>query len=183
MDGQFFRWTREPFQIVPDASVTLLSTSLLLHTMQYSSLPANWWTPGRLVRMRALGALTTAATPGNGTFELRYGTTSNGGTILATSVAIALGANKTSITVLLEAWIRCMTIGASGTFKAAMRVTPEPVSLVIPAANNPIIAPASAIAPVTVDLTAAGGLNFQMKRSGSTAETWINHDLEFEVGV
>jgi hypothetical protein len=40
--------------------------------------------------------------------------------------------------------------------------------------------PASAPAATTVDTTAASGINLQMKRSGSTAETWITHDLLFE---
>jgi hypothetical protein len=179
-DGIFFQDTKTPFITADDASVTLSTTSLLLHTIQYTSLPANYFSmPGKMLQLWMLGRMTTAATPGNITVELRFGTASNAGTILATTAAIAAGASKTNITWVANFFVRCRAIGATGSLFGWGWFAPEPSSVVFPAANNPAFAPATAPAATTVDTTAASGINVQMKRSGSTAETAQVHDLVF----
>lgn len=179
-DGNYYRDMKIPHIVADEASVTLSANSLLLHTMQWTSLPANYFTVGKIVELTFLGRVTTAATPGNFTFELRFGTASNAGTILATSAAIAAGASKTNITFTANFNVRCRAVGSSGSLLGWGTVSTEPSSVVLPAANNPAFLPATAPAATTVDTTAASGLNLQLKRSGSTAETAQIHDIQFE---
>jgi hypothetical protein len=179
-DGAGYRDAKIPYIIADESAVTLSTTSLLLHSMQYTSLPANYFTPGKLLCLTIMGRATTAATPGNFTFELRFGTTSAGGTILATSAAIAAGASKTNITWMAQLFVRCRAIGSSGSLLGWGQVETEPSSVILPAANNPAFLPATAPAATTVDTTAASGINLQLKRSGSTAETAQVHDITFE---
>ena len=179
-DGNYYRDSKAPFIVADETSVTLNTTSLLLHSMQWTSLPAAYFTPGKKLKLTMLGRTTTGTTPGNYTFELRYGTTSNGGTILATSAAIAAGASKTNITWFAELYVHCRAVGTSGTLFGWGWVAAEPSSVVLPAANNPAFLPTTAPAGTTVDTTAAQGINLQLKRSGSTAETAQVHDIVFE---
>lgn len=184
-DGLYYRDTRLPFLNVTDGTATLLTTSILIHSATYTTLPAGYWTPGKKLKLTIWGAFTTAATPGNLTTEIRYGTTAAAGsTLLATSAAVALAINKTSITCRLEAVITCRTIGATGAFMAMGSFQADQISVLLPAVNMPQLIPASAPATVAIDTTStvAGfhGINLQMKRSGSTAETFISHDLTFE---
>lgn len=183
-DGLNYRDTRQPFLLVTDVTGTLLSTSVLIHSAAYTALPAGYWWAGKKLKLTVWGAFTTGATPGNLTTEIRYGTASAGGTILATSAAVALAINKTSITCCLEAYITCRTLGATGAFMANGRFMPDQIAIILPAANTPQMIPASAPATVAIDTTSTvasfHGINFQMKRSGSTAETFITHDLTFE---
>lgn len=180
MDGPFYQDTKGPFITADDAAVTLSTTSLLLHTIQYTSLPANYFSmPGKMLQLWMMGRMTTAVTPGNITVELRYGTTSNAGTILATTAAVVAGASKTNITWIANFFVRCRSIGATGSLLGWGWFAPEPSSVVFPAANNPAFAPITAPAATAVDTTVASGINLQMKRSGSTAETAQVHDLVF----
>jgi hypothetical protein len=180
-DGIFYRDMRMPHLVADDGSVSLSTTSLLIHSMQYTSLPANYFTVGKKLKLSLFGRFTTAATPGNLTVELRFGTTSNAGTILATSAAVALTASKTNISWYGEWNIHCRAVGASGSLFAWGQTYFEPSSAIITTStNNPLIQPITAPAAVAVDTTAASGLNVQMKRSGSTAETVQVHDLMFE---
>ena len=150
------------------------------------SFPAAYWEkPGRRWRVTMWGRATTGATPGNLTMEIRHqiGTpTDAGGTILATSAAVAMGASKSNISWHMEFIIESR--GDASTFVptasplfAMGLVIFEPSSVILPAANNPFFMPATAPAAVNCDLTLAGTIHVDAKRSGSTAETFQVHDL------
>lgn len=175
MDGAYFQDSRIPFQTADFPEITLGTTSLMLWPSggSPSSFGAGYWTPGKKMRLRLFGKMTTVATPGNLTIEVRYGTTDNGGTILATSAAIALAANKTNISWWAEFVVQSRddVMGTSkGLFAWGYWFTDGAGGLLNPMTNNPIVLPASAAAAVNVDLTTASAINVQMKRSGSTAE-------------
>jgi hypothetical protein len=145
-----------------------------------SELPTNYWTPGKRIWVRAFGTMTTGATPGNMTLEMRCAQASALGVIIATSTAIALTANKTTISWFFEGVYECRTNGASGTMFAYGKFIANQLGLLIPAANNPLVIPESgAMAAVAMDTTAAAnaGISLQMKRSGSTAESVTVHDV------
>lgn len=182
-DGIFYRDAKAPFNIADFGAITLSTTSLMLWPSggSPSATPAGYWTPGKTMKITIQGKITTAATPGNITIEIRYGTADNAGTILATSAAVALGATKTNISFKLEVYVRARaSISSAAGLYAWGIFQPDNVAVVIPAANNPMLIPASANAAVNVDTTAASAINIQIKRSGSTAETVTVQDLLVE---
>ncbi|HEX6826082.1 MAG TPA: hypothetical protein VF077_07165 [Nitrospiraceae bacterium] len=181
MDGPFFRDMKAPFMIADETAVTLAATSKMLHSAAWIGLPASYFPfAGKLIKLTYMARATTGATPGNFTFESRFATTDAGGTLLATGAAIAAGASKTNITVNTELYCRCRALGATGALISWGWVIPEPSSVILPSTSNPYSIPTTAPAQTTTDTTAAGGLSLQLKRSGSTAETFQVHDLQFE---
>lgn len=170
--GLYYHDSRVPFSITDDASVTLASTAKALWTTaeQTPTYKTDWFL-GKRFHLSARGRMTTAATPGNLTVSVAYGTADNTG-LLSTSAALTLVASQTNITWNCEAWITCRAIGASGSLLAIGVF--ETSAAIIASTGGPI--PGSAPTAATVDLTATSGLNFQMARSGSTAETAQVHD-------
>jgi hypothetical protein len=181
---QWIQDTRPPFGADDFPTITLLTTSLmLLPSAIWSPTYATDWYTGKRFQLDLWGRMTTAATPGNLTIEVRYGTTDAGGTILATSAAVALTASKTAISWQMTVMVRCRdintTTGTNGSLFCMGAFQSDQVALLIPAANNPMLLPAATAATTAVDLTTTSGINVQMKRSGSTAETVIVHDYAF----
>lgn len=173
--GPFLVDTKAPFNRAAYPSVTLATTSkMLVPTNPNSSIQPTEWYAGKKFYLRQFGQATTGTTPGNLTVEIRLGTTDAGGTILATSAAVALTASKTNIAWLFEAIVECWDTGSGGTSGSLFAhgiLTPDNTGLLIGDAANPLMLPASAPAATTVDLTGASGISVQWKRSGSTAET------------
>lgn len=191
-ETQNYHETRDPFFAAGDfTAVAPIATSIsiipVLRVPATSlAFPAGYWLkPGRRWLVRMQGKMTTAATPGNVTLEIRHQTgtpTDAGGTILATSAAVAAAANKTNINWFFEFWIESR--GDASTFVPTATPLycygmwfPEPSSVILPAANNPLHLPATAAAAVNVDATLAGTIHVDMKRSGSTAEAITVQDL------
>jgi hypothetical protein len=184
--------TRDPFFQSGDfTAVSPIATSISI--VPILRVPATalafqtgyWLKPGRRWYIIMQGKMTTAVTPGNVTLEIRHQTgtpTDAGGTILATSAAVAAGASKTNINWVAE--FRIEARGDASTFVPTATplyaygwFMPEPSSVILPAANNPLHLPATAAAAVNVDATLAGTIHIDMKRSGSTAETITVQDL------
>jgi hypothetical protein len=129
--------------------------------------------------------MTTGATPGNVTIEIRHQTgtpTDAGGTILATSAATAFTASKTAISW----WFKCFieARGDASTFVptaaplfAMGMFQADGTGALITSPGNPMFLPAATPAAVNVDTTLAGTIHIDMKRSGSTAEAVTVHDL------
>jgi hypothetical protein len=178
MDGPFYLDTRPPFMGADLSTVTLSTTDKALYPKDnFPVLGGQYWAfIGKKMNLRAFGKITTAATPGNLTFDVYYGTGADAnGTILASSAALTLVASQTNISWEVDLKIRCVTIGSAG----ALYVTGKFLigSAVVAAANGLI--PASAAASVgSLDLTAANIISLQAKRSGSTAETMTVQDLD-----
>jgi len=143
----------------------------------------SYWWAGKELRVRAFGKMTTAATPGNLTIEIRLATTDAGGTIIATSAATALAANKTNISWCCDCYVECRAAGGAsvGSLFAWGEFKYDGAgALFTTTANNPLLLPASAATATTVDLSTASGISLQMKRSGSTAETVTAQDVLFQ---
>src|SRR5258706_8282985 len=100
MDGQFYLDTRLPHIITDVASVTLAGTNKALYPVaNVPSMGKDYWTAGKAVNITIWGRITTAATPGNLTLALFYGTGADAnGTSLAATAATALTASQTAIT-------------------------------------------------------------------------------------
>jgi hypothetical protein len=178
-DGPFWQDTREPFFVSNLGTITLAATAKALYTAgQFPPLGNNYFgRPGKRLGIYMSGAITTAATPGNGSFDIYYGTGADAnGVILASSAALALTAAQTNLTWWLELMIRCITTGAAGTLEVSGRWGANPG--VLAGTLQPATIPASAAAPsAAVDLTAALIPSVQFKRSGSTVETMDVRDM------
>lgn len=172
MDGAYYQDLRAPFDIATTspAQVTLAATDKALYTA--SELPAfgsGYWWVGKKVRMWLFGKMTTGTTPGNGTFDIYWGSGADAnGTIIQSSGTLALAASQTNIPWWLDVVIECTVRGSSGklfTMGAAYMNA-------LASTNVPWPIPASAPATSSaIDLTAASIVSVQFKRSGSTAET------------
>jgi hypothetical protein len=179
MDGAFYLDSRAPFITADIASVTLATTAKALYPA--SNFPVlggqyfNYIGKGMLIRL--FGRITTAATPGNGSFDVYYGTGADAnGVVLASSAALALTASQTNLSWYAEAIVRCRSIGSAGTLFCTGMAHFN--NAVLATSLQPMLIPASAPAvSAAVDLTAANILSVQFKRSGSTAETMQVHEM------
>lgn len=181
-DGLFYRDLREPFVSVNVGAVTLSTTDLALYpAANFPALGGQYWArPGKKMRIRLFGQMTTGTTPGNGTFDIYYGTgAAANGTIIASSATVALTASQTNISWMLDITITCRTTGATGTlFCTGMAWFNQAV---LGTTLQPLMIPASApVVSGSVDLTAANIISVQFKRSGSTAETMQVVEMEVE---
>lgn len=179
-DGIFYQDTREPFMAADQGAVTLAATAKALYTPSaFPVLGGQYFSRvGKKLHIRLFGKITTAATPGNGSFDIYYGTGADAnGVLLASSAALALTASQTNLSWMVELWVSCRSIGSAGTlfvdglarFNAGVLAT----------TLQPMMIPASAaVVSGACDLTAALIISVQFKRSGSTAETMTVQDME-----
>lgn len=180
MDGVFYNDLREPFFVSDLAAVTLSTTAKALYTASaFPVLGGQYWArPGKRMHIRLFGKMTTAATPGNGSWDIYYGSGADAtGTVLASSTAIALTASQTNLSWELDVFIRCITTGSTGTLYVTGQWGANVA--VLASTLQPVMIPASAAAASgSVDLTAANIISCQFKRSGSTAETMTVQDMQ-----
>lgn len=88
----------------------------VLWAAQFSALPANFFdSPGKKVRVRAFGVMTTGGTPGTLTLTPRYGTTTAGTSLGAGTVSGTLATSITAAPWFLDCIVVCRAIGSAGT--------------------------------------------------------------------
>ena len=117
---------------------------------------------GKKLRVKLFGRITTAATPGNGTWDIYWGTGADAnGTILASSAAHALTASQTNLSWWAEFTVYCRAMGTSGALMCTGEVSYN--NAVVASTLQPIMVPASAPAQVTVDTTQANIVSVQFK--------------------
>lgn len=177
-NASFFHDTREPMFVSNLAAITLATTLKALYTASnFPVIGGQYFArPGKKVKIRLFGSLSTGLTPGNGVWSVLYGTGADAnGVVLASSAAHALIASQTNISFEVEVTIRCITTGNTGTLEVTGRVIYNAAVV----ATFVQMIPASAAAPsAACDLTAALILSIQFSRSGSTAETIAITDLD-----
>lgn len=165
---------------VPPGAVTLAATAKALYTpSHFPVLGAGYFAMlGKKLSVRAFGQITTAATPGNGSFDIYYGTGADAnGVVLASSAALALTASQTNLSWTCEFTVTCRTTGSAGTLFCTGWAKFN--NAVLANTLQPVLIPASApVASGAVDLTAALIPSLQFKRSGSTAETMQILEME-----
>ena|SRR4249920_1847212 len=179
-DGLFYNDLREPFIAADQGTITLATTAKALYTASaFPVLGGQYFARvGKKLRIRLFGKMTTGATPGNGSFNVYYGTGADAnGVAIMTGTPIALVANGTNLSWEAELFIHCRSTGSTGTLFCTGKADFN-VGLVL-STNAPIFLPASnALVSAACDLTAALIISVQYLRSGSTAETMTVQDLE-----
>lgn len=145
--------------------------------------PAGYWQIGKKWHVRVWMKVTTGAAAGNITIEIRMQTGASvsdaGGTIMATSAAVALSNSKTAAAVFLDFTVesRAQIGTAQAVFVKGYALT-DPTFALWASTVNPIFIPSNASASVNFDTTLAGTVNVQMKNSGANANTYVVHDLQ-----
>ena len=179
-DGLFYNDLREPFCVADLAAVSPLSTAVALYTPSaFPVLGGQYFArPGKAIKIQIFGRFTSAATPGNVSWMVYYGTgASANGVLLATSTPKAWLANQSNMSFYLETTVTCRTTGSAGTLFCTGFVLPHVAAVV--STLQPVLIPDSAPAVSgACDLTAALILSVQMIRSGSTAETAQIHQMQ-----
>jgi hypothetical protein len=162
-------------------SIMSVTTDLPGSPLQF--LQQGYWQIGKKWHVRLYGKATTGTTPGNLTVQIRHQTgtavTDAGGTILATSVATAMGASKTAANWFMDFTVEARAqIGTTAGLFAKGYCLTDPTFGLWATGVNPIFVPSNAAAAVNVDTTLAGYINVQWLRSGSTAETVTVQDIQ-----
>ena len=190
-ETQNYHETRNPITQTADfGSITLSTTakSIMSVTTELPGSPLQftqqgYWQIGKKWHVRMFGKATSVLTPGNLTIEIRHQTgtavTDAGGTILATSGAVAIAASKTNASWFMDFTVECRAqVGtAAGLFAKGYFIT-DAATGYIAASSLPMFIPQTAAAATNVDTTLAGYINVQWKRSGSSAETVTVQDLQ-----
>lgn len=149
-------------------AATTTATSLLTGSAAAgkTTLPANWLgaNGGAEFSLQASGRISTpAATQGNPTFDVRFGSV-----IVATSAAFTSLASQTNITWQLEWWLTVRTVG-SGTVAKVMH-TGRFISALVSATNPINLIPTTAPAVGTgFDSTASNTVDLFCTWSNATA--------------
>jgi hypothetical protein len=178
-DGLFYNDLKAPFTAANIAAVTLSTTDLPLYPVSnFPLLPSGYFSyVGKKLKIRLFGQITTAATPGNGTFDIWWGAGGAGvTTALASSATFVLTPSITNASWRAEIDTVCRAIGSSGALLTTGIVFFT--NTVVATSIQPILIPATAPAQVTVDLTQNFIISVQFKRSGSTAETMQVTDMD-----
>lgn len=179
-DGLFYNDLREPFIAADQGQVTLSAAAKALYTPSaFPVLGGQYFSRiGKKLRIRLFGKITTAATPGNGSFAIYYGNgTDANGVLLASSTPVALTAAQANLSWTAEIFVHARSLGSTGTLFcdgiAHFNVG------VIASTLQPLLIPASAaVVSGACDLTAALIISVQFLRSGSTAEYMTVQDME-----
>lgn len=175
-DGLFYQDTREPFIAADQAAVTLAATAKALYTASaFPVLGGQYFSRvGKKLQIDLFGKITTAVTPGNGSFDVYYGTgVDANGVLLVSSATFALTASQTNLSWRAQFIVTCRSIGSTGT----LMVTGWAMFNEAVAAPHILIPASAAVVSGACDLTAANIVSVQFKRSGSTAETMTVQEL------
>jgi hypothetical protein len=156
--------------MIADQTAVVGTTEAVLWAAQFSALPANFFdSPGKTVRVRATGVMTTGATPGTLILTPRYGTTTGGTSLGAGTVSGTLATSITAAPWFLDATVICRAIGASGSI-AIFGVWESPVGYT----TAPSSVECGRNAVTTIDTTAStGGLTVgaTLSNAGSSLTT------------
>jgi hypothetical protein len=180
-DGLYYNDLRAPFVFGDIASVTLATTNKALYPVaNFPVLGGNYFAfLGKKLKIKMFGRITTAATPGNGQWNVYWGNgTDANGTILASSGTLALSINQTNVSWCAEFSVYCRAPGGAGVGNLMCTGWSLFNVGVLASTLQPMLIPATAPAGVSVDLTAANIVSVQFLRSGSTAESMQVHDLD-----
>lgn len=189
-ETQNYHETRNPKAQTADyASITGATTSKSIMSVTADlpgsalAYPAGYWDLGKKWHVRMYLKMTTGATPGNLTIEIRMQTgsavTDAGGTIMATSAAVALVGSKTAASCFIDFTIesRGQISTTCPLFVKGMFFT-DPTFGLVASTALPIFIPSNAAVTTNFDVTLAGTVNVQMKNSGANASTYVVQDLQ-----
>lgn len=180
-DGIYYVDKRLPHLVADQGSITLSTTQKALWAVGATSptiLPANYWTPGKTVRLTANVKLVTDGTAGNYVFGMAYGAADAPPAVVVTTSQA--GVVSKTFGAFFQGYATCRTTGTAGTLSMWGYVLAD-LSGVLSTAQ-PMIFPSGGVTVVsTVDTTV--GTNapfFEAQRSGAGVWTAVTTDLHME---
>lgn len=163
-----------------EAVITLATTMKLLWPAPRTILRANYWKPGKIVKLTAFGKATTDGTAGNYVFEASLGV-GDAPAGLAAGATVAGTVSRTNDTWEAHAYFECMSIATPTTAKFRIWGGWEPVVSLVASTLQPYKFPATAPADITVDASlATSSLGFQCQRSGAGVWTMTTTNIIVE---
>jgi hypothetical protein len=174
-DGLFYLDTREPHIVSNPAIVTMTTTAKAIYTAAaFPTLGSGYFSrPGKAIRVILDGLLTLPATPGNISFNVLWGTGADAnGTVLITGTPVA--ATNATGRFHLEADVRCVTTGTSGSLQVAGFVMYA--IGVVASPNSYVFFPSTTLgAAVTADTTASNIISIQPLQSGTAGTIQVDN--------
>lgn len=169
-DGLFYLDTREPHFVNDVAAKTMAATATAIYpAAAFPVLGGGYFNrPGKTIKISLWLKVIVAATPGNFSFDVRWGTgaDANGTVICVTGTPVALNASVTKC-IYAEFVIRCITTGTAGTLQATGWAIADGL-LITAGSLNPILIPTAGAAPsAALDLTLANIVSIQCLQSGT----------------
>jgi len=164
-DGGFINLREVSHPIVDESAITLGTAQKALWAPALTMIPANYWRPGRTIRVTAFGKATTDGTAGNYVFGVGYGA-GDAPTPTVSGATVAGTVSQTNISWTAWAIIECRSRGATGTVR--MFGEWRPAVALLASTLQPYTFPSSAPADSTIDTTVAtNAITFQLQRSGA----------------
>lgn len=176
-----------PFRQMVDGAVMLndqsavvgTSEAALFPTAQFAGFAANQLRAGQKWKLTCYGKITTAgASPGNITITPRFGTTT-GGTSLGASTATALVTSASNKLWQLQMYFTVRAVGNSGTNSTVIASGVFMTDVAVIAASTGNVVMFGANAGTSVDLSVASGL-FIGVTLGSASDSMVCQDVILE---
>lgn len=155
--------TQSAVQTIANSAAT---TSLFGALVGTKTLPANFFTVGKTVRITISGIYSTQAVPGNVTVYFQGGP--SGTTLLATTGTVAgVAGSATNQTITIVVIVTCQSVGVAGTLIVSGYMIADQSTLV------PIFTGMPNTAAATIDTTNANALDMQWAWSTASASNII----------
>ena len=160
----FYRDLFNSPEILDLTAVTLSTTQKSLWTAPKTLLPANFWWPGKLMKLTAAIKFVTDGTAGNYVFGAGAGVGDAPAVIVVGSSQA--GVISKTFLAIMEAYFECRALGTAGTLSIWGRITPD-LSGMLSTTQNYLFPTAGVTVVSTLDMTlATTALTFQAQRSG-----------------
>jgi len=142
----------------PNADGTAITASAETILIPDFSIPASYLTVGKVLKYTLMGRQSTAiTTPGTITHRLRWGGVAGVSLVASGAFAPDPTAAATNLTWMIEYWLQCRTVGATGTAMSFARIEwsdyDDATTATIVGNLNMRMAPTSAPAVATIDTT------------------------------
>ena len=166
-DGIFYRDSRQPFLILDQTAITLATTQKALWPYPLTLLPANYWVPGKTIKLTSFGKATTDGTAGNYIFGMGYGASDAPAatTVGATTAGVV---SRTNDTWMAQTYTTCRATGSGSTGTLMTHGIWTPVITLMLSTLQPYIIPATLPATNGIDTTVGtNSLVHILDRSGA----------------
>lgn len=173
-DGLFYLDTREPHFVSNIGAVTTSTTAVAMYTAaNFPTLGAGYFSrPGKAIKISFSALFTLAASPGNLSFNVLWGTgASANGTVLLTGTPVA--ATSATKRGYMEMVVRCITTGTSGSLQATGWILYD-VGIIASPNFIHFMPSGAAGAAVTADTTAANIVSIQPLNSGTASTVTVD---------
>jgi hypothetical protein len=177
-DGSYVSMRRQAWLPGDEGAITLTTTQKALWLPGKTLLPAGFWYPGKVIRMKAFGKATTDGTAGNYVFEAAIGA-GDAPAALVAGATVAGTVSQTNVTWSAEVIAECRTFGTAGILR--MWGQWEPAVALVASTLQPYKFPNATPADISFDFTVTtNAITFQCQRSSTGVWTMATMSIILE---